>query len=386
MQFKEKLYYLFRNSTFKDNFVELFLRQGMSAFFGFVLALLLTNITSFVVALIVFVLIVFILSILLSKNKHQFDIVEILKEEQRASNWIEIVRIGYPLSRPLWLSGRYMLRVEIGEIVKNAAEKIGGDITIGDSSYNSYFILASVLIDDLGWTKFVVGQDIKAERNIKEGVRIAKENKFWNLAIKGNRHLIGIISEKNCSEEIETIFKEIESLKENIIDVNEKNVIEAGLLFSRAEYLLKVDKLDEAMKLTLSAQKLFFDLADFERYSKTFDLQAQILIAKGPSNYTQAKTVISEGMAISAKWQRKERYIRLAILSMQLKTKIIELDKHYTKTEYFQDKENMDNLFQKASEIGEDIDNETFLLQLKKSYKHFCKCAKKTIKTRKGKE
>lgn len=373
---KEKLYYLFKNSTFRNNFIELCIKQFISAFLGFILALFLTNMLAFAIAVVIFIIIIFITSAILSSKQHQFDLLGILKEEQKKSNWMEIIRLGFPLSRPLWLGGRYNLRVEIGEIVKTAAAHLDGDIKIGNDTYNSKYILASVLIDDLGWTRFVLGQSQKATNNINEGIRIAINNELWELAIKGNRHLIGILSQEKNFEKAEEIFATIEDLLKHL-DTKNQLKIRAGLLFSKAECLSCKQNYNGAIEYLQQAQKMYLDLEDYERYVKIFDVLAEILIAQGPNSYNQAEITINTGLEVAYRWQRRERYIKLIILYIRLKSQMIISDECYTKEEYFNDKEIIDDLFKRAKDACENIQNDMFVFELKKAYKYFNKVANK---------
>lgn len=376
---KEKLYYLFKNSSFRNNFIELCIKQFISAFLGFILALFLTNILAFAIAIAVFIVIVFITSAILSSKQHQFDLLEILKEEQKKSHWKEIIRLGYPLSRPLWLSGRYELRAEIGEIIKTAASHLEGDVKIGKETFNSKYILVSVLIDDLGWTRFVLGQSSKATKNILEGIRIAEENNIWDLAIKGNRHLIGIFSENGNFKEIDTLLKKIHSLMEKV-DESSKLEIQAGLLFSQAESYSYQHEYDKAIGYLKDAQQLYLQIEDYERYVKSFDLLAEAYMAQGGEKYTTASITINEGIEAAVKWERRERYIKLIILAIRLKTKIVLQDDCYTKSEYFNDKVSIEDQYKQAIEACNGIQNELFVMELKKEYKTFSRVASKKIK------
>ncbi len=381
---REKLYYLFKNTSFRNNFIELCIKQFISAFLGFILALFLTNILAFAIAVVVFIIIVFITSAFLSSKQHQFDLLGILKEEQKKSNWIEIIRLGYPLSRPLWLSGRYNLRVEIGEIVRMAASHIDGDIKIGNETVNCKYILASVLIDDLGWTRFVLGQSSKATGNIKEGIRIAQENMIWDLAIKGNRHLIGIFSESGAFAEVDTAFNNIKILMEEM-DESSKVEIQAGLLFSQAESFSYQHEYDKAIDYLKEAQQLYLQFEDYERYVKSFDLLAESYMAQGSEKYNLAANTISEGIEAALKWERRERYIKLIILYIRLKTKMVAQDDCYTKSEYFRDKEVIEDQYKQAKEACDSIQNDLFAMELKKEYKTFNKVVNKKIKNYKTK-
>lgn len=182
---KKIFYKIFKKRNVIDEFINIF-KVFFSALIGFVLSLLLNNIYAFFIAFALLILSAIILSFLFSKRKNMFDILKLLKEEQMQRKWIEIIRLGYPLSRPLWLSARYNLRIEIGEYIKEAASSLPEqNIKIGNETLPVSKIYVSVLIDDLGWTNYVIEQTDVAISNIKVGILMAEEKNYIDLEIKG---------------------------------------------------------------------------------------------------------------------------------------------------------------------------------------------------------
>ena len=103
--------------------------------------------------------------------------------------WEEVIKIGSVLSRPLWVTGKYKLRVEVGKLVEAAA------------SYNDRpHQQASALIDDLGWTKFVLGDVGAGKKYISHGISIAEKCSDSYMAHKGYRHLSAISMEEDNLE------------------------------------------------------------------------------------------------------------------------------------------------------------------------------------------
>lgn len=371
---KKDIYYLFKSSNF---FIILFecIKMLFSAVIGYVIALLINNIWAFIVASVVLVIIIVIYSVLLSKKMHHFDILKILQEEQKKSNWFEIIRIGYPMSRPLWLSGRYMLRVEIGEIIKAAASAIdGGDVKICGETINSRFILVSTLIDDLGWTRHMLGQTEKAKKNIEDGISIAAENKYTTLEIKGYRHLFGIYSSENNSEEIQRVEKELQRLIQALPE-DERDDVQLGLYFSKGEHAYRIGEYDRAIAYIKEAQQGYESIKDYERYVKTFDILGDIYMAK--DNLHDAERNYRKGMNEAKKWQRKERYVTIVTDFLKLENKIISEDVEYTTEESFRDKEEMDVLYKKTKQLCHEIGNIPFEKELKKAYRQLIKTISK---------
>ena len=371
---KKDIYYLFKNSNFFSILFEC-IKMLFSGVIGYVIALLINNIWAFVVASVVLVIIIVIYSVLLSKKMHHFDILKILQEEQKKSNWFEIIRIGYPMSRPLWLSGRYMLRVEMGEIIKAAASAIdGGDVKIGNETINGRYILVSTLIDDLGWTRHMLGQTEKAKKSIEEGISIASENGYTALEIKGYRHLFGIYSSENSSEKIQQIEKELNRLIQNLPE-DEKAEIQLGLYFSKGEHAYRIGEYDTAIDYTKKAQQGYELIEDYERYVKTLDILGDIYMAQG--NLHEAERNYRKGMSEAQKWQRKERYVTIVTDFLKLKIEMISEDIEYTPEESFRDKEAIETLYKETRQLCREIGNIPFEKELKKAYKQLIKTISK---------
>lgn len=91
-------------------------------------------------------------------------IVEELFSAYQGKRWQQTVLIGKFLSRPFWLSGKYEMRAQIGRMVEDAAAKCGDSET-----------RASALVDDMGWTAFVLGDTESAIKHINDGLRVARE-------------------------------------------------------------------------------------------------------------------------------------------------------------------------------------------------------------------
>ncbi len=79
----------------------------------------------------------------------------------------EVITFGKALGRALYISASYQTRIEVGEIVKKAAEHLDDDL-----------LLTNILLDDLGWTKFLCGQK-NAVNDIQEGIDLATRNNYY---------------------------------------------------------------------------------------------------------------------------------------------------------------------------------------------------------------
>lgn len=219
----------------------------------------------------------------------EFNIVEQIKEAYDGERWNEVCRIAPIISRYLWLSGQYALRIEIGNMVVEAASMIADDI-----------LRASYLIDDVGWTLYMHGNTGLAKTHIKDGLRIAKEKKNYYLSSKAHRHLASIYRR---NEKYEDAKRELEFAKgdaENIADAKDKAEMEAALLFSMAKlhYKTSTNKeisicLDEAKK----AADKFKCTNDRERAVKVYAFLGEVNIEQG--NTDSAVEAYSEGLNVA---------------------------------------------------------------------------------------
>lgn len=369
-----KIFYFFTSRDLKEQLREI-IKVLFSAVLGFALASMISDTQFFWIAIATIVVLIILYSIALSKSKHQFDVINILVEEQKKSNWIEIIRFGYPLSRPLWLSGRYEMRTEIGEFLKEASSSISGEVKVGNDSINSNYILASVLIDDLGWTRFILGQTERARKNILEGIHIATSNSYWSLVIKGYRHLLAFYEMDNNGEEFDKTELMIEDLiNQHINSVQEKEEILAGIKFSKAEHDYSKGYFNVAITNVLDAQAIYLRIKDYERYVKTFDLLGSIYCKM--NNLNQAEITLRQAISQAKKWQRKERYIKSATSLLELKKRMIS-DGQYTLQERVSQKEEIENIYKSAKKICIEIQNKAFLKEIEKTHKEVQKILSK---------
>lgn len=374
----KKLTKYFKNTTFKEIFLFL-VKQSISAVVGFILALLLTNMVAFAISLAIFIFVALIVSAIASNKKLQFDLLSIIKEARKHGHWIEIVRLGFPLSRQLWLSGRYNLRIAIGEFVKEAAFSIDEtkDIKIGNNVYNINYIRASVLIDDLGWTKFYIRQnDEDAERNILSGVDIAEKNSFIDLAIKGKRHLIGIYSKKNKNTDVEKMFLEIERLKNNLSDNTKINEIDADLLRSRSICFFMKEQWYDSINYAKNAKEQYIIINNYEKFVETFDLIAEGYIKL--HEWNNAEFEITQGLNAAQKWEQNEKYIKLVILMFNLKNSFLANSLTFKESDFAINK--YKEMFNDAQGRCKKVENDQLLYELKYAYKSFLILYKKTCK------
>lgn len=221
-----------------------------------------------------------------TKTPLEVNIIEQIKEAYKDGRWNEVCRIAPIISRYLWLSGQYELRIEIGNMVVEAASMISDDI-----------LRASYLIDDTGWTLYMYGNPKLARTHIKDGLRIAKEKKDFYLSSKAHRHLASIYrrSGKYDAAKSELNFAKVDA--EQITDARDKAEMEAALLFSSAKLHYKSSdntevsqSLDDAKK----AAEKFRAIKDNERAVKVYAFLGEVYNKQG--DIANAVTFYSEGL------------------------------------------------------------------------------------------
>jgi len=199
------------------------------------------------------------------ENKLGYNIIEIINDSYNSERWQEVADIGALLSRHLWLTGQYELRIEVGKKIEQAAFNLGHDV-----------LRAKTLIDDLGWTSYVHGEQNDAKKHIIDGIRIANEAKEYYLLAKGNRHL-GAISRR--AEDYEKASLHLEKAKnhaDSITDSIKKVTFGASLLLSEGKLECKLGKIESSIKLFNEALDIYREIGDLGREVKVYSLIGQI--------------------------------------------------------------------------------------------------------------
>lgn len=174
-------------------------------------------------------------------------------------DWDYVVEIGSFLSRPLWLSGKYELRHRIGKMVENAA-----------AYCNKSNERASSLIDDTGWTAYVLGNKEKAVKRISDGLRLAIEINDFYLCAKASRHLASI---HRRAKEYSLSHTNLETAKKYTTKIsNSKEQIEMSisLKVSTAKLMILNNKPELAKDLLTGAEQEFIKIGEQFRLVKIY--------------------------------------------------------------------------------------------------------------------
>lgn len=355
-------------------------KEFCSALIGFFLGLLFTNTIAFSIMIATVSVLAVSIAIIVANRSLQFDLLTIIKEEKEKGHWLDIIRIVYPISRELWISGRYNLRILFGEAVVEAINHLEDHaiIKINDKEYQKEQIWVSTLIDDLGWTRFFINQP--AENNIKKGIEIADKNALYELSIKGRRHLIGVYSSLGQDGNVEKMFDEIETLK---VQLNEekKKELTADLLRSRAICFFQKKDWAQSVSFAEDAMIQYQELNNHEKYVEIIDLIAEGFLNQ--KNWTAAEKMILLGIKQAKEFGLSEKYISLTTLYFKLN--ILKI-KEKVFTEYEITEEKLDDLKRRFLDIKASYtmnDNEQLLYNLNKSYKELNVIFRKTMRKKK---
>lgn len=241
-------------------------------------------------------------SLLTNANTRNDDsFISILENAYNSKRWHEVVKIGRPLSESLWYTGKYDLRVKIGEMIASAA-----------GLCEEYEIQAETLLDDLGWTRIRLNEIGPGRRSIEHGLKVAEDHSLSYLIAKGYRHLADIhlaeacnfwtlrymnwggqhlpkvITKTNELDECLTFCKKGIAILPSIPNVRKRTEMEGNLEYTLAKYYLIKRDLNKALDAVAKAQNLYNSLSDADREVKLFNLKGKILMEMGRESDSEA--------------------------------------------------------------------------------------------------
>lgn len=194
-------------------------------------------------------------------NSHDFNIYMQIEDSFKHQRWIEVCNISSVLSRYLWISGQLGLRLKLGNMVQKAAFEI-----------RDFELRSKVLIDDLGWTTYCLGDVRNAKCYIEDGILVARDIHAYYVMAKGHRHLASIARQEGNLSETEKKLAEAMQYANMIENVNEKTEMLNGLLVSEGKlYYAKKDYVSSIDKFT-DALRAYQGIADRNREVKVYAL------------------------------------------------------------------------------------------------------------------
>ena len=228
-------------------------------------------------------------------KKLSSELIKIVERSYKNKEFLEVVRFGSPLSRPLLLSGMHATRAVIGERVADAAAKKG---------MHEEQVLA--LIDDVGWSNVLLGNIDKATKTIEYGVKLAEQHNLLYYCAKGERHLAGVYQwYRKDVEQAHEHYTRALGFANRIKEKHSKNEMKAGMLFGQADLYRIEGKFQEALKLATESKELYEKLGDQEeRVVKAYSQLGRIRIGLG--NLQTAEDIFHEGFEAAQQLKRKD--------------------------------------------------------------------------------
>jgi len=205
-------------------------------------------------------------------DNHTFDqsLVETLSSALKSKNYADVIRIGIALNRPLFESGNFVTRLQIGRIVEEAAARAERKET-----------QVEALIDSIGWSLVELGEYEEAQRIITHGIEIAQEIKDEFYEAKGYRHLGVIARRREKFDEAKDCYKKSLEHAEKIEEKREKDVLVAGLNYAFASLYFFTEDFDNASLYIDKSIKSFSFLKDEYRYNMSLVTKGDIEFQRG---------------------------------------------------------------------------------------------------------
>lgn len=165
-----------------------FLLLMVSAIVGFVLSLFgNTNITCVCATAIVVLFIISWLSYNIKENKA--DYMRIINKEYKNEHWYEVLYLALPICPTLRRMGKYKQSVEVAEKLLDILNKINPENIDAECIKEKYTNIEKLkerlMINDLGYSYFILKKIEKAKRYIHNGMDIARKNKIGYAELKG---------------------------------------------------------------------------------------------------------------------------------------------------------------------------------------------------------
>lgn len=196
------------------------------------------------------------------------DLIESLKTALKDKKYLEVIRLGSVLSRPLFISGYYSTRVQIGLLVEEAAAAIENE---------SEQMIS--LIDSIGWSYIELGKYNVAKKYVKHGQTIAKKLDNIFYISKSYRHL-GVIDRRNKDyQNAELNYNQALDFAKKLTDDNQRNESLGGINYAlsnlnylKANYEDAIKFIDESIDFfTLNTDQVRLNLSIIKKADIYFD-------------------------------------------------------------------------------------------------------------------
>jgi tetratricopeptide (TPR) repeat protein len=221
-----------------------------------------------------------------------------LLQQGKASTVLEI---RDAMSHLLHLLGAHEARLKLGGIALEAAVQAKDEVRH-----------AQILIDDLGWAGFALGQRKAADGNIRRGISIAESipasdkrafGRAHLIAAKGYRHLAMMLGDDVSADQmLKSAWHSLELMEAEpfVADLFQKDLVRdfAQVEHARASLIMRsvgieqsgilsaangagIKKAQDALELLNRAEEAFSSVNDFERLTKILKSKERLLSAMG---------------------------------------------------------------------------------------------------------
>lgn len=217
---------------------------------------------------------------------------EEIRELFGKSQYHAILRRARWFSRYLWVEGQVGERIEVGDLVRQAA------LRVGDREAE-----AAALIDDLGWSHVVKRQYRQAQSEILEGIVAANEAKVPYWVARGHRHLAGLRIEMGLHDEA---YQELDRAASAAMQIskNDRDQMLAAIEYGRALCALRAGDYDRCAEYINSAESIMPERVALRGYF----LRGMVLLRKG--SITQAESEFQRGTAAASNEGEREEELR----------------------------------------------------------------------------
>jgi tetratricopeptide (TPR) repeat protein len=215
----------------------------------------------------------------------QHAIPEILRQALDRSDYREVVRLGDALARPLFESGEFTVRLQVGRMTEEAAAHIGA----ADVQYRT-------LIDSIGWSLIELGKFDEASTEIQHGLELAQEAGDDFYSAKSYRHMGAIARREGDLDLASDMYQLARTAAARIVDPGEAKAMEAGIMYAIAHLEYSRRNLQAALSSINETIALFTQLHDVYRQDMAVGLKADIQLAMnqpGPAADSYRKVIQS---------------------------------------------------------------------------------------------
>lgn len=247
------------------------------------------------------------------------SILEYANQLHREGRDQALVTLRNHFSITLHILGFHKIRVNLGELALQSATILENNL-----------IKVQVLIDDLGWANYLLGNRKIAIANIARGVEIARAAKddksdeilLWEA--KGLRHLAlitcledraGAESRLDKAEELLRGIKrhDLTEVSRDLAQIyHARALVRAMVLGVHKEGRLRkgdddgLNEVKEALRLVRQSAQIFQNIGDRDRYTKALFLEVRLLEAMGAETEALEARALRDRTLASSEWLRPE--------------------------------------------------------------------------------